>query len=292
MTGSSGSRDSSAEGKVCGHLSPRVRETFKVAINFFATVVGFAWGVFVFYIVIGYITEGKTALSSATLSKGANQALNICIFILLLITIATLEGFAFSITTLKLQDLQSVAIQYPTAARVHKFVYGTAFHPASPKRLDNILMGRQVILIIVVFISSKITSFPAPLGEAKWPWTDRVISSGWDWFIAIFLNSGICGGFFVVWIAQLSAVLIATRNPPAMLNLPQMNLVPYACLLVQKAGLTWKAAAIVAVYNKMSNTPVPLKSRNQVLEEAKLAKNGPNAEGNVEIVEDVPASSV
>jgi hypothetical protein len=292
MTGSSGSRDSSAEGKVCGHLSPRVREGFKVAINLFATAIGFAWGVFVFYIVIGYITEGKTALSSATLSKGANQALNICIFILLLITIATLEGFAFSITTLKLQDLQSVANQYPTAARVHKFVYGTAFHPASPKRLDNILMGRQVILIIVVFISSKITSFPAPLGEAKWPWTDRVISDSWDWFIAIFLNSGICGGFFVVWIAQLSAVLIATRNPPAMLNLPQMNLVPYACLLVQKAGLTWKAAAIVAVYNKMSNPPVPLKSRNQVLEETKLAKNGPNAEGNIEIVEDVPASSV
>lgn len=291
MTGSSGSRDTSdAEGKVCGHLSPRVRSALKVAMNLFATIVGFAWGVFVFYIVIGYITEGKTSLSSSDLSKGANQALNICIFILLLITIATLEGFAFSITTLKLQDLQSVASQYPTAARVHKFVYGTAFHPASPKRLDNILMGRQVILIIVVFISSKITSFPAPLGEAKWPWTDRVISEGWDWFIAIFLNAGICGGFFVVWIAQLSAVLIATRNPPAMLNLPQMNLVPYACLLVQKVGLTWKAAAIVAVYNKMSSPPLPLKSRLQVLEEAKL-KPDPNAEGKVEIVEVVPASS-
>lgn len=259
---------SSAEGKVCGHLTPRVRETLKVVINAFSTIVGFAWGIFVFYIVIGYITEGKTALSGGNLSKGGNQALNICIFVLLLLTIATLEGFAFSITTLKLQDLQSVAKQYPTAARVHKFVYGTAFHPASPKRLDNILMGRQVILIIVVFISSKITSFPAPLGEAKWPWTDRVISSSWDWFIAIFLNAGICGGFFVVWVAQLSAVLIATRNPPAMLNLPQMNVVPYACLLVQKAGLTWAAAAIVTIYNKMSSPPLPLKSRLQVLEEA------------------------
>jgi hypothetical protein len=168
MPGSSGSRQANGvEGKVCGHLSSRVRETLKVVINAFSTGVGFAWGVFVFYIVIGYITEGKTALSGADLSKGANQTLNICIFVLLLLIIATLEGFAFSITTLKLQDLQSVATKYPTAARVHKFVYGTAFHPASPKRLDNILMGRQVILIIVVFIASKITSFPAPIGEAN-----------------------------------------------------------------------------------------------------------------------------
>jgi len=259
---------SSAEGEICCHLSPRVRETFSVVINGFSTVVGFAWGVFVFYIVIGYITEGNTALSGKDLSTPANQALNICVFVLLLLIIATLEGFAFSITTLKLQDLQSVAQQYPTAARVHKFVFGDALNPTSPKRLDNILMGRQVILIIVVFIASKITSFPATRGEAKWPWSDRLITDRLDWFIEIFLNNGICGGFFVVWVAQLSAVLIATRNPPAMLNLPQMNVVPYACLLVQMAGLTWAAAAIVAIYNKMSSEPVPLKSRFQVREEA------------------------
>jgi hypothetical protein len=262
------------EGKVCGSLSPGVREFTKKVLIAFATLVGLMWGTFVFYIVIGYITEGKTALSGSSLSPASNRALNICIFILLLLTIATLEGFAFSITTLKLQDLQSVSKLYPTAARVHKFVYGTPTHMASPKRLDNILMGRQVILIIVVFIASKITTFPDPIGVATWPWSSHVIEGKLDWFVAIFLNAGICGGFFVVWIAQLSAVLIATRNPPAMLNLPQMNLVPYACLLVQKVGLTWVASSIVAIYNKFSSPPVPLKSRLQVLEELEAAKLG------------------
>jgi hypothetical protein len=263
------------EGKVCGHMAPGVREFFKRVIIAFGTCVGLFWGVFVMYIVIGYITEGKTALSGGQLSYGANQALNICVFILLLLTIATLEGFAFSITTLKLQDLQAVSDKYPTAARVHKFVYGTPLHMASPKRLDNILMGRQVILIIVVFIASKITTFPDPIGVATWPWTKRLIPERLDWFVAIFLNAGICGGFFVVWIAQLSAVLIATRNPPAMLNLPQMNLVPFACLLVQKAGLTWVASSIVFIYNKVSSPPVALKSRLQVLAEIEAAKNQP-----------------
>jgi hypothetical protein len=260
------------EGKVCGNLSPGAREIFKKFFIAFSTLVGLCWGGFVFYIVIGYITEGKTALSGGNLSHASNQALNICIFVLLLLTIATLEGFAFSITTLKLQDLQSVSNQYPTAARVHKFVYGTPTHMASPKRLDNILMGRQVILIIVVFIASKITTFPDPIGVAKWPWSSRVIGARFDWFVDIFLNAGICGAFFVVWIAQLSAVLVATRNPPAMLNLPQMNLVPYACLLVQKAGLTWVASSIVAMYTKFSSPPVPLKSRLQVLAELEMIK--------------------
>lgn len=101
-------------------------------------------------IVLGHLFEGKSALSE-------KQYVSIPVFIVDLMAIATLEAFAFSITVLKLQDMGKVEHKYPTAYRIHKFIFGTPDRPAPAKRLDNVLMGRQVLLIILVFIAAQVT---------------------------------------------------------------------------------------------------------------------------------------
>jgi len=213
-------------------------------------IFGVCWGLFVYGIVFGHLFEGASALSN-------KQYVSIPVFVVLIFCIATLESFAFSITVLKLQDLSAVSAKYPIANRVHQIIFGTAEYPISPKRLDNVLMGRQVLLIIFIFIVAQATSFP---NITCWPFSSTPYPA-WmtPWFQNIFLSSGILGSFVVVWSAQLSAVLIATRNPPIILNLPQMLVVPYLCLVIQKIGLTLPSDLVCRIFVLLSPTPVTLK---------------------------------
>lgn len=144
------------------------------------TIFACSFIVFVLYIVVGGILGGESAILNGRPYIAAP------LMLFLMTVIATLEGFAFSITVLKLSNLQAFRDDYPIAASVHKFVFGSRGIPGEPdhivsaQRLDKVLMGRQVFLIVLVFIVAQVTSFP---NMNTWPFSDTPFPEGMTpWF--------------------------------------------------------------------------------------------------------------
>jgi len=240
------------------HMNANVKKVV-MFVEYLGMLFGLFWA-FVIYMVIGHITSGDSQLvahKDGTPTSAGMVVLCVFIFLILLLVVATLEGFAFASSTLKLSDLDSVQKSHPVAAKTHNFLFGDARSQVTPKRFDHVLLGRQVILIIIIFIYGQVTSFPYAV---NFPWSHEPYPPTLDWFRTYFLNTGICGAFFLVWTAQLIPVLSGTRNPVAILNFPQMYLVPFCCLLVQKVGLTLLPQQVVRGVVKLMPPPPPLQS--------------------------------
>jgi hypothetical protein len=178
--------------------------------------------VFVSYIVVGGILDGR-------LSTDLSPALALGLLALLIVTLGIFEGLQMSVGRLGLKDLGSLRERYPRAYNLHKLIRTTA-------GTNRFLAGRQLLVIVIVFLAARLTSFP-PM--ETWPFT-TVALPGFirhPLFQLIFSELGVLGAFFVLWIGQLAPQFIATKRQAGFLNLVGMGLALRLCFFVESLGL-------------------------------------------------------
>lgn len=179
---------------------------------------------FVSYMVVGGILAGH-----AFGEKGPHPFIALGFFFALIGCLGAFEGMHISVVTLRLKDLTLSAKEYASAAKHHdsfRTVEGT----------DRFLAGRQLFVIVTVFLTAQITTFSK---MNTWPGTSIPFPS-WTPAIVrlVLLDLGVLGALFVLWIGQLVPQFIANRNPQGFLNLPGMGGVLFSSVIVDRLGLT------------------------------------------------------
>ncbi len=201
-------------------FSHRFTKPFQWIKNVFAGILF----IFVLYIVIGGILDGESRLSLTIPLAGIMMLLVVLIFLL-----ALFEGSQMSVAILQKQELGSLRSQYPRAYSLHKKF-------SSVEGTKRYLAGRQLCVIIIVFIAAQITSFPS---LDSWPFIDVDFPSWMNWwFTTLFLQYGILGALFVLWIGQLAPQLIATNHPLRFLNFPGVKYILQVAWFFESLGLT------------------------------------------------------
>jgi hypothetical protein len=178
---------------------------------------------FVSYMVLGGIASGHT------IGTPRPPVFALGIFAVLMVVLAVVEGLHLSVGRLGLKDLSSLQNRYPRAYRLHKL-----FRTASGT--TRFLAGRQLVVIMVVFVAARFTSF---MNMQTWPLTSISLppSLRSGWFEEVFFRLGLLGALFVLWFGQLIPQLFATKRPVGFLNLVGMNLAMRCCFLLEAIGL-------------------------------------------------------
>lgn len=207
-------------------------DSAKRLLTFVFSLILFA---FVCYMLLGGLATSETLL------LGDDHIMAFFILSLLLLTLAAFEGLQIGITTLRLKDLQPLVRRYPRAAKLHqkfKDIVGT----------NRFLAGRQLVVIFVVYLAARLTSFP---DMDSWPFLGQRFPD-WmtPWFQDVFLEPGILGAFFVLWVGQLLPQLVATKNPAEVVNIPGMRWVLELSFVAESLGLTRPASWLAAPFRE------------------------------------------
>jgi hypothetical protein len=192
------------------------------------TLVAVVFVGFTGYIVIGGILAGQAEL------EGVNPLVLLGVLALVLVLLALVEGLEIAVTKNSERRLDQVAKEYPRAHQVNTSVVGTA--------TTKFLSGRQVLVILLVFIVAHLTSFP---NMTKWPGT-QIDFFEWmmPWFPQAFLRWGLLGAFLVVWLGQLLPKLIAQRRSREFMNMRSSAALARLSVELERTGLTWLSTAI------------------------------------------------
>jgi hypothetical protein len=155
---------------------------------------------------------------------------SLAVLVCLLITLAVVEGLEVSVLSLQLRRLDAVRTKFPRAYSTHAEV------TASGKTVARFLSGRQVFVIMLVFLIAQLTSFPE---MTMWPFTSIPLPDWMSpWFQLIFLKWGLLGAFVAVWIGQLAPKLIANDDSIKFLNVWNMKVITKLALFTDALGLT------------------------------------------------------
>lgn len=144
------------------------------------------------------------------------------IFVTLLIALGTLEGLQVAIVEL-------AKIPPESYRQTHERAYNIALLCQKHHVLEHFLMGRQFLVVMIVFFLARITTLHDP-------WLPQ-------WLNEYFCKTGLLGAILVVLIGNLPAQIYAADfpNPLRWNQIPGMNLVLYACLLIEWTGITHAA---------------------------------------------------
>lgn len=151
----------------------------------------------------------------------------LALFAVLIVLLAAFEGLQISVTTLRLKDLEVLREKLPRAYQLHQ-----KFRREEGAR--RFLAGRQLFVVVVVFLAAQLTSFPSftPLSDAFG------VSPALRWMEIVLLQYGVAGAFIVLWVGQLAPQFLANKHPHGFLNLPGMRLVLGLSFFVEALGLT------------------------------------------------------
>lgn len=174
--------------------------------------------VFSFVVTFYAIWEQKTGFFKEVPGWGS-----LIIFIVALFLLGIVEGLQLALVELKRQDPETYKDSHPTAYRLGKIT-------SKGDNIEKFLVGRQVIVVFLVFFSAKMTAITVPGQDFFFP-----IPS---WFSSIFLETGLLASLIVVVVAQLTPQIVASVFPVQFLQLPFMKPVYYMCLLLEFTGLT------------------------------------------------------
>jgi hypothetical protein len=180
-----------------------------------------AVGLFVFmtYIVIGGLLERQSALL-----KAQSALVALVVFAALLALLAVVEALHISVTLLRLKDLNAVKDEFPRTYLLHRIFQ----HERGTRRF---LAGRQLMVIITVFLAAQITSFPH---MHTLPGTKLELPT---WFRSIFLERGIAGALFVLWFGQLTPQFVANKTPKSFMNHRSIEVLFRFALFLESLGL-------------------------------------------------------
>lgn len=188
--------------------------------------------VFVCFVVIGGIVEGHSALM-----KTSNPILSVLVLVFLISLLAVVEGLHVTVTALRLKDLNLIREAFPKVFNLHRQF-------RTEEGTNRFLSGRQLIVIIVVFFTAQLTSFPQMTGI---PFTHITLPL---WFRKIFLEFGVLGAFFVLWIGQLIPQFVANKNPQGFMESRPVVWVFKLAYLIESLELTRPAHFIATILSR------------------------------------------
>jgi len=201
--------------------------------------------VFVCYIV------GVGLMSDYGGFSGLPPAGRVGLLLLLMVILAGFEGLQISVTTLRLKDLEVFRSRLPRAFQLHKRF-------RSEEGARRFLAGRQLFVVVVVFLAARLTSFD---GMPSLPGLSFVSSESMRWFRLVFFDYGVAGALLVLWVGQLAPQFLANKHPHGFLNFPGMRWVLGLSFFVEGLGLTRPGEWIAAPGKKEEEIPLSRQER-------------------------------
>eukprot|EP00485_Elphidium_margaritaceum_P005256 CAMPEP_0202700780 /NCGR_PEP_ID=MMETSP1385-20130828/13946_1 /ASSEMBLY_ACC=CAM_ASM_000861 /TAXON_ID=933848 /ORGANISM="Elphidium margaritaceum" /LENGTH=318 /DNA_ID=CAMNT_0049358045 /DNA_START=133 /DNA_END=1089 /DNA_ORIENTATION=+ len=135
------------------------------------------------------------------------------ILIVALFILGVMEGVQIGVVELAHKDPNKYRKQYPRAANLLAL-------ENKGRNVERFLLGRQVLVVMTVFVAARITTF----------------EGFWDEMHAL-SYSGFLGVILVVVVAQLTPQVLAAAYPVEFLNMYGMKIAFRACLIVEATGL-------------------------------------------------------
>ncbi|MDP8315057.1 MAG: hypothetical protein RAP70_08300 [Candidatus Celaenobacter antarcticus] len=212
---------------------------------------------FVVFNVIGGLVLGHSSFVKDPIAS-------IFILISLILILAFFEGLQISITTLRLKSLDSKSSKFPIAFNLHKKI-------KKDNESKKFLAGRQLVVIVVVFFTAQLTSFP---NLNTIPFTDFVLPK---LFVSLFFKLGIFGAFLVLWTGQLFPQFIANKYPSWFMNLSLNNLTLNISFCIERIGLTKPADWLAKLTDRLPllnkrNEDLPISNEEKYRQEVEDVK--------------------
>jgi hypothetical protein len=183
-----------------------------------ADVVGVVLGIFSFYLVVGGLLSGESRL----LSRPGVAAL--LAFAGLVAVLALFEAMHTSGTLIQRANLDSLSEKYPRLLAAHRRI-------RTPSGVTRFLAGRQVVVVVTVFFTAALTSFP---DMDTWPFTSLSLPG----FVHGLVVLGIPGALVLLWVGQLSPQFVATRQTLWLMNRPEASLAIRVAHALDGIGVT------------------------------------------------------
>lgn len=206
----------------------------------------------IFYLVIGALLNGESDFAPAQ----ANPLIGLGILVLLLFLLAYVEGSHISIAKLQGANISYPGVN-PRVARLHRAV-------RSEEDSSRFFAGRQILVIVIIFFVSKLTSF-ASLTE--FPWTTVPLPTGWLSFLTtIFIHYGMAGAIFVYWVGQMVPQIVANKRPTWVMKGLFGEFIARSAKLIGDAGIAAPAEFVAKFFS--SEPPIPQAARERYIQHA------------------------
>jgi len=150
------------------------------------------------------------------------------LFVFVVWLLGMLEGLQIALLELDAAEMASVRFFFPGVWACHVATLGQG--------MSDWLAGRQVLVIVAVFICAQLTTFPT---------LDAIYGVPLPaWFDVAVVKTGLPGALIVVAIGQLVPQLVATSHPLRVMRAPLAWPVVRLSLLLQKLGVSHFAWAL------------------------------------------------
>eukprot|EP01083_Nonionella_stella_P021854 60490_1 len=135
-----------------------------------------------------------------------------------LFCLGVFEGLQIAVVELAHENPDEYKTFYPRAAKLLQ-------HENTGNNVERFLIGRQVLVVLLVFVCARVTTFSVFIFEVP------------EWIMNTFMFSGFLGVILVVTVAQLTPQVLAAAYPVEFLNLYGMTFAFNVCLLVETTGI-------------------------------------------------------
>lgn len=141
-----------------------------------------------------------------------------------------IEGVEIGVTALSRMNLNDKTREnHPMSSYVYKVIM-------SGNNFNFFLIGRQLIVILTVFIIAGLTSSE----------TSSLFGLKISSLLSLLLyNLGLCGALLTFWMAQIPGKILAGRDPIKFLDLPFQILLVQVAIFIGKTGLWYPAELLI-----------------------------------------------
>jgi len=153
------------------------------------------------------------------------------------------EGLEIAVTALYGVGLEErTRKRFHTAAVIHALT-------SDPITLKNFLVGRQVFVIMLVFILAGLTSSDQeylPFTEIRLP----------DMLALVIFKLGFLGALLTFWLGQISGKILASQEPIRFLNFPLQVVIVRLAVVVASSGLAYPVEKLVRARASLATVSV------------------------------------
>jgi len=186
-----------------------------------------------FAVTLGALFQGRT-----TMWQGVPKAVSVILFFVLLGVVGLLEGMQiafFAVAKLP----KSERGRAPFAMRTCDILFR-----GEGRNLPGFMVGRQVCVVLSMFVVARITSLKAIPGEGNiWGVSDGLQN---------FFNTGLLGAFIVTTVGSIVWQLVASAFPIAFLSNPLVYVFLRWCLFLEWTGICSGAWVLAWIHKKIA----------------------------------------